>query len=394
MKKIILVISFISMCSGFFAQSANYRLLVGTYTNTGKSEGIYTYDIDLEKSVFVPKYIAKGISNPSYLALTNDKKFVYSVSESGVSALSAFSFDVASGKLQLINTEKTESPGPCFVTVSDKHVFSANYSGGSVSVFGRQKDGPLTPLKQLINHSGSSITAKRQNAPHAHQVIFTPDKKYLLVNDLGTDKVMVYAYLPNYSTGSVSKPQPENKVNTDEVIVSTKLPRKPLNILTPYDGITVKAGSGPRHLTISKNGNYVYLLQELDGTVSVFGLKNGKLTLKQETTVVHKSDIETGAADIHLSPDGKFLYATNRGTANDISCFSVGKDGKISFEQQVSTEGIGPRNFAITPDGNYLFVGNQRSDYIVIFKRDKKTGLLSDTGKRIEVGAPVCLLFY
>ena len=368
MKNILLagVFLFLSVFQ-LVADDGIYRLLVGTYTNTKISEGIYTYQIDIEKEFFKPIQVAKELVNPSFLALSTDKKHVYAISESGTeSKAGAFAFDAESGSFRFLNSSFTEGKGPCHVAVTDKHVVTANYGGGSLSVFLRNTDGSLSDLIQLIQHTGSSIHPKRQTKPYAHQVVFTPDKQFLLSCDLGTDKVMVYKYDIN------SNNQP----------------------FILFDSVQVKAGSGPRHLTISKNGKYVYLLQELDGTVSVMTLKKGKLKIIQETSVVIKSDIETGAADIHLSPDGKFLYASNRGTANDISCFAVGKSGKLSFVQQVSTGGVGPRNFALTPDGRYLFVGNQRTDHIVIFERDFKTGKLTDTGKSFNIGAPVCLLFY
>lgn len=126
----------------------------------------------------------------------------------------------------------------------------------------------------------------------------------------------------------------------------------------------------------------------------MLGVKDGALSLLQETTLVIKEGVKIGAADIHLSSDQRFLYATNRGTANDISCFSISDKGLLTFEQQIATGGDGPRNFALTPDGEFVFVAHQYSDNIVILKRDASTGFLSDTGKRINTGAPVCLIFY
>ncbi len=156
----------------------------------------------------------------------------------------------------------------------------------------------------------------------------------------------------------------------------------------------VKPGSGPRHLIFSKDGKFVYLLQELDGIVTSFSYADGIMEKISETTVVasdFKGDI--GAADIHISPDGKFLYATNRGTANDISAFKILKNGKLEFVQRTSTLGKGPRNFNIDPTGNFLLVGHQYTNTIVIFKREKKSGMLIDTGKKIELCSPVCLVF-
>jgi len=365
MKKNYLLMLMLAVTFSVIAQ--NYRLLIGTYTNTGKSKGIYSYEINVKEGAFVQKSVAEQLENPSFLTLTPDRKFVYAVSESGEgSKAGAFGFDTSKGAFSFLNVSETNGKGPCYITATKQHVITANYAGGSISVFARNANGTLSNVLQVIKHTGSSIDPKRQKQPYVHQVIFTPDGKYLAVNDLGTDKVTVYRY--------------DSKAANQ--------------VLVPHDSISVKAGSGPRHLAFSKNGKRAYLLQEMDGTITVFDVKDGKLQIIQETTVVQKNNIESGAADIHLSPDGKFLYATNRGNANDISCFSVGKDGRLTFVSQVSTAGIGPRNFAITPDGKYLFVGNQRSDVIVIFERDKKSGKLTDTGKRLEVGAPVCLVFY
>ena len=350
-----------------FAQEYTYHLLIGTYTNTGKSQGIYSFDLNMKTGVDTQKSVATGVSNPSFLTITPDKKFVYSVNESSNGgAANSFSFNEKNGKLTLLNTSQTNSDGPCYITSTDNHVFTANYGGGSLSVFGRKADGTLTNTEQVIQHVGKSINTERQNEPHVHQVILSPDKKYLLVNDLGTDKVTVYKYNPAATS----------------------------NVLIPFDTLSVKPGSGPRHSVFSKDGKKLYLIHEIDGSVSVIRMNDGKLSLIQQTTVVKNDKVVIGAADIHLSPDEKYLYATNRGTANDITCFSVDKEGKLTFKQQISTGGDGPRNFAISPDGKYILVAHQKTNNIVIFKRDSKTGLLTKTDKQIEVGAPVCVLFY
>jgi len=367
MKKTLITFFISIVTSATFAQTTNYRLLIGTYTAPAKSQGIYSYNVDLANGVFTQQSVTSGVSNPSFLALTPDKKLVYSVSESYKgSAACAFSLDEKTAKLTFINSALTKSDGPCFVSVANKHVFTANYGGGSLSVFGRKADGSLTNVQQVIQHVGKSINTERQGEPHVHQVLLTPDNKFLLANDLGTDKVTVYKYNSNASS----------------------------NVLVPFDSITLKLGSGPRHSVFSKNGKLLYVLQEIDGTLSVLRIQNGRLKVMQETTVTVKDGIVNRAADIHFSPDGKFLYATNRGTANDITCFAVGKEGKLTLKQQVSTGGDGPRNFAITPDGQYVLVAHQFTDNIVVFKRDTTTGMLSDTGKQLNIGSPVCLLFY
>jgi len=368
MKKLTSLLLFLFVVVQIFcAQQGKYRLLVGTYTNTGKSQGIYLYDVDIKTATSTQVFLMAGIVNPSYLALTSNAKFVYAVSEDGSNSLAnAFSFNKKNSNLNFLNSISTMGSDPCYISVTKKHVFTANYSSGSISVFKRGSDGTLTELVQQIKHTGKGPNSERQKEPHVHQTIFSPDGNYLIANDLGTDQVTVYHYFPK--AASV--------------------------VLTPWDTLSVKSGSGPRHLVFSKNGKKLYLLHELDGTISVVAMKKGKLNLTQETTIRSKSEIKASAADIHLSPDGKYLYASNRAPANTITCFSVAKDGHLALVQQIPTGGDGPRNFSITPDGKYLFIANQNSDNIVIFQRNIQTGLLSDTHQRIKVPVPVCLVFY
>lgn len=344
----------------------HYNLLVGTYTTGCKSDGIYVYDFNAETADFKLKKSSAPVINPSYLTVSPDHKKIYSVNENGKeSAVSAFNFDVRSWEIDFINKQSSEGADPCYIINDDKNVLVANYSGGTISVFRKAADGSLTAAKQVIRHQGKSIR-KQQTSPHVHMVQFSPDKQLVLANDLGTDRI----YLYRYQTDAESE------------------------ILQFKDSIPIKSGSGPRHLAFSPNGKFVYLLQELDGTLTVFAYDNAKLRRIQETTVVSPDfKSEPSAADIHLSNDGKFLYATNRGEANTISVFAVDSKGKLTARQTISTQGKEPRNFTIDPTGNYLLVGHQKTNNIVIFKRDTATGMLTDTGKRIELCAPVCLVF-
>ncbi len=349
------------------AQQNEYNLIIGTYTNTGKSEGIYVYDFDTKTAAFRAKSITKNVTNPSYLAVSKGNNFVYAVSEDGANSMvSAFSFDPVKGSMEPLNKLATKGEDPCFIIADEQNVLTANYSGGSISVFGHDAAGTLTGIKQIVQNSGGSVDKSRQEGPHVHQVLFSPDGKYLISNDLGTDKINVYKYQPSESS----------------------------NVLVAHDSVSVKPGSGPRHITFSKDGKFAYLLTEMAGIVNAYSYKDGKFTLLQEIAIFGKDfKGDTGAADIHLTPDGKFLYATNRGTANTITRFAVQADGKLAKRTEVPTLGKGPRNFAIDPTGNYLLVAHQYTNDVVIFKINKETGALTDTGKRIEVGAPVCLVF-
>jgi 6-phosphogluconolactonase len=326
------------------------------------------YDFNTATASSRAKGIGKHTSNPSYLTVTKDNKFVYSVNEDGEkSTISAFSFDPVTGNLDFINKVDAKGADPCYIIADEQNVIAANYSGGSIVVLGRNDDGSLTEAKQVIQHSGSSVDPNgRQKSPHVHMVKFSPDGKYVIVNDLGTDKIYSYRY--NAAGGA--------------------------NVLTPTDSIAVQPGSGPRHITFSKDGKYAYLLQEMNGNLTAYKYADGHFTVIQESNIVPKTFTgTTGSADVHLTPDGKFLYATNRGTANAITRFAVQGNGTLLSKGTTSTLGKGPRNFAIDPSGNYLLVAHQHTNEVVIFKINKATGALTDTKKRIEVGSPVCLVF-
>lgn len=367
MKNIYAVLLSVFALSILQAQANKFNLIVGTYTKSCESKGIYVYEFDSNTGDFSLKNNTENIINPSYLTVSNDNKFVYSVSENDKkSSVSAFGFNSKSGKLDFMNYQNPNGLNPCYIINDGKNVITANYSSGNISVLGINSDGSIGEVKQVVKHTGKSINANRQEAPHAHMVYFSPDKKYVLANDLGTDKVYVYQYNPNSTT----------------------------EVLKLKNSIDLKPGSGPRHLIFSKDGKQVYVLQELDGVISSFSFTDGVLEKLNELSIVapdFKGDI--GAADIHISPDGKFLYATNRGTANDISVFKILKNGKLELVQRTSTLGKGPRNFAIDPTGNFLLVGHQYTNEIVIFKRDKTTGMLTETGKKVALCSPVCLVF-
>lgn len=351
------------------AQENKFNLIVGTYTRTCESKGIYVYEFDSATGGVTLKNNTENVLNPSYLTVSDDTKFVYSVNQNAnglnESGVSSFKYNSQTGQLDFLNRQSVKD-GPCYIINDDKNVITANYFSGSIAVFGKNNDGSITKVKQEIQHFGKGINPKRQEAPHVHKVCFSPDKKYVLATDLGTDKIYSYQYNPN---------------SENEVLVFK-------------DTVKAKSGSGPRHFTFSKDGKYVYLVQELDGTLTTFSYSDGILKKVNETSIVasdFKGDI--GSADIHISPDGKFLYASNRGTANDISIFKILKKGKLEFVARTSTLGNGPRNFTIDPTGNFLLVGNQNSNDIVIFKRDQKTGILTATGKKVELCSPVCLVF-
>lgn len=359
-----------------------YDLIVGTYTG-GKSEGLYVYRFDTKTGDAQPVSVAKTV-NPSYLVVSRDKRFVYAVNElpgdNGPATtrgdVSAFGFDAASGQLTFLDKVSAQGNDPCYLSLSPdgRYLFVANYSvaadpGGSFSVLPIQQDGKLGEAALTVHHEGGGPVKGRQDNAHVHSTVFSPDGRYLFTQDLGTDKLYAYRYTPDGSRGLVSPAE------------------------WRYTG--VKAGTGPRHLVFGNDGRYAYLTSELAGTVSTLRYHDGHLTVEQVEKLAEPGfKGAVGAAALHLSPDGKFLYVSNRGDANDISIFSVDEaSGKLKRVGRQSSLGKSPREFAIDPTGQWLIVGNQNSDTIYVFRRDLQTGLLASDPKRIELGSPVDFKF-
>lgn len=353
-----------------FAQNKNNRyqhLIIGTYTKT-QDNGLFVYKFDTKTGKLDFESKTEGIKNPSYLAISKSGNNVYAVGEGVKSSAYAFNFDNKNGELTLINAQETIGKGPCYVTISndEKFIVTANYGGGSVSVLPINSDKSLGQLAQLIQHTGSSVNPSRQSAPHAHSAMFSNDGGKVYVTDLGVDKLFVYSY---DSSG-----------------------KKPL-IWENDKVIKIQDGLGPRHFTFNKAENKLYVLNELFATITVFEKNNNDF---KQLQYVNLNDAnfkgENGAADIHFSNDGKFLYATNRGSVNEIVIFKVDqKNGELTKIGKQSTLGKTPRNFMIDPSDNFLLVANQNSDDIYVFKRNKKTGMLTYTNEMLKIGSPVCL---
>jgi len=366
--KILVTASFLVFCIA--AKAQQHYLITGTYT-TGKSEGIYVYRFNSNDGSAKVASSAK-ISNPSFVAVSPDEKYVYSVEENAANKglggeITAFSFDKKTGTLSFLNRQPSGGDHPCYVSVdkTGKWVAAGNYTSGSLSILPVMADGSLGAVTTTIKHEGLGPSKPRQNSPHVHCTFFSPDNRFLFVPDLGIDKVMIYAF--------------------DETTGKLTPAKQPFAESVP--------GSGPRHICFHPSNKYAYLLQELSGTVTAFKYKNGKLKSRQVISSMPAGDTSfAGSADIHVSPDGKFLYASNRGESNTIAIFSIDqRNGKLSLVGHQSTLGKTPRNFNFDPSGNFLLVANQNSDAIVIFKVDKQTGLLTDTNNRIDAGKPVCL---
>ncbi len=344
-------------------------MLVGTYTS-GDSKGIYSFRFDEETGTSTALSTVE-VENPSYLVPSADGIFVYAVSEfnNEQAAVNAFAFDKEKGTFKFLNSQKTDGEDPCYIITNGNNVVTANYSGGSISVFPIAKDGSLLPASDVIKFEGSGADKERQEKSHLHCVRITPDGRYLFADNLGTDQI--HKFTINQRANA------ENK----ESFLKEGSPA----------AFTVEAGSGPRHLTFAPNGNYAYLINELSGTVIAFEYKDGNL--KEIQTIAADTVGAKGSGDIHISPDGKFLYASNRLKADGIAIFRINPDNGILTKAGYQLTGIHPRNFIITPNGKYLLVACRDDNVIQVYERDTDTGLLTDIHKDIKVDKPVCIKF-
>ena len=356
--------------SGFAQQ---FYLFVGCYTDgpfkNGESKGLYVYRFDAATGDLTP-VSSIATDNPSYLTLSADGKFVYAVNETDGAkpgSVSAFSFDKATGKLAFIDKQPSGGDDPCYVSVdrSRKWAIVANYGGGNYSALPIRADGSLAPATETIQDEGAGPNKARQDKAHVHSTIFSPNEKLLAVCDLGTDKITLLHFDPAATT-------------------------KPL---TRDSAINATPGSGPRHTVFYPGRPFVYSIDELSGTVDAYRITAGKFSPIQRISS-HPQDYkgDIGSADIHIAPDGRFLYASNRGDANSLAIFSINPgSGQLTLQGFQSTLGRTPRNFLIDPTGKWLLVANQNGKNVVVFKRNLTTGALTDTNKRIDLPAPVCL---
>lgn len=365
---IILLTTFAFYASG---QSNKTYLFVGTYTDGKPDKGIYVYEFNSRTGHLKKVFYGQNITNPSFLTLSPAGDYLYACTDTklpGEGSVSAFKIDSLNGSLKFLNKQKSGGENPVYLTTSRNNeiIINGNYTEGTVSVFRTNADGSINPAAQIISFRGNGPITERQDKAHIHAAVFSPDFEYIFFPDLGADKIHVF------------------KCMLDEA-----LPLLPLENLD----YTAVPGSGPRHFTFHPNNRFAYCIEELSGTVTAFKYENGKLDSIQRIFSYSKLQDAYNSADIHVSPDGKFLYASNRWeNENTIAIFSVNQEtGRLTLIGHQSTYGDHPRNFTLDPTGNFLIVANQVTNNIVVFKRDPLTGLLTKCGKEITVPRPSCL---
>ena len=348
---------------------------VGTYGGNG-SRGIYRFDLDGSSGAWSDPVLAAPSENPSFLALHPNGRVLYAVNEvatfggSPTGAVSAFAIDRASGRLTLLGRQASGGPGPCHLTVdgSGRNVLVANYTGGSVAVLPVDAEGRLQPASTVVQHVGTGPDRTRQEGPHAHAIVLDVAERFALAADLGADRIFVYRF--DAAAGRVEPGDPAS--------------------------VALQPGSGPRHLAWHPSGRHLYAINELRSTVTAFRYdpeRGAAFPFQTVTTLPGGFPGGNKAAEIAVSADGRFLYASNRGD-DSIAWFAIdAASGALAPAGRVGTGGRAPRHFAIDPSGEWLVAANQDSDSIAIFRLDRGTGRPEPVGRPLSISSPACVLF-
>ena len=349
-------------------------LFVGSYTNKKPDKGLKVYDFNLQSGEANLLFEADSLTNPSFIRISPDGQYLYSVLESQMlenGKVAAFSINHVTGELSLINMQDCGGRNPVHLEINKAgtYLVNSNYTDPSLSLFKIESDGSLTDYLQLIPFKGSSIVEGRQDQAHIHSSNFSPDNEYLFTHDLGSDKIRSL------------------KIRND---------KSSLLRLEIDSSLSTSSGSGPRHFTFHPNGELAYGINELGGTVTAYSYNGYGLKWMADYHAYENRESLYRSADIHISPDGRFLYASNRGPVeHSIVIFSIDiRSGELDLVGYESTYGEHPRNFVIDPSGNFLLVANQFSNTVVVYKRDPNSGTLTKLNFEIKIQSPSTLQMY
>ena len=366
-KNFIIAITFFLSFNLF---SQNTYVFLGSYNRDKSAEAIQVYQLDTLSGKLTKFTSVTNIVNPSYLTVSPNGKYVYACTDTktpNAGSISSFEFDPANKTLTFLNSQRSGGENPVYVSVhkNGKLLANANYTEGSVSVFPILENGKIDSIAQNFQYTDGSTHKERQTRSHVHSAVFSPQCDYLFLPDLGADKIRCYAFDEN-----LKKP-----------LVETK---------NPFTKTDLEAG--PRHFTFHPNQKFGYCIEEMAGQLSVYKYENGVLK-KIQRIATHPDKIKEGfeSSDVHISPNGKFLYATNRGKENNIAIFSIDENGLLTNIGYQSTLGKHPRVFAIDESGKFLVASNVQTGNVIVFKINPKTGLLKKTGKEIKMQDVSCV---
>ncbi|PYI53177.1 lactonase family protein [Paenibacillus flagellatus] len=345
-------------------------VFIGSYAEAS-NDGVYVYRMDEATGALSPLDRVGGLQNPTFLSLDVERKRLYAIAErledgQRMGAAVTFEIEPASGKLRELRRVGTTDTTTCHIQrdATDRWVVTASYGGGKVGLSAVGEDGTIGELLDMKQHEGHSVNPERQDRPHPHSAFFSPDNRFVFVPDLGMDRIRAY------------------RIDEER------------GQLVHHGDTPVQPGAGPRHLAFHTSGTFVYVINELDSTVTSFryDAAAGELhTLEVVSTLPEGFDGDNACAEIQVSPDGRFVYGSNRGH-DSIVVYAVNPDtGKLTRVEHVSTRGGHPRHFSLSPEGDVLIAANRDSNNLVVFRVDPATGKLSYTGHTAEVSKPVCV---
>jgi len=346
-------------------QNEGLKLLVGSFAE-GDDKGIYQLDFNPETGVLSNSLHLAQENRAGYLYLSKDGERVYSSNGTKPGSVSAFKWNKDRTALDKVGNLSSKGDGACYIGLSSEEdlLAAANYSSGGIVLYPVDQNGDIVDDPQEIQHEGSGPHANQKSA-HAHCVQFSANGNFLYAVDLGIDQVLAYPITQ------------EKKLGKAKV------------------GLQLDPGDGPRHLVFHPTKNMAFIINELSSTVvsaSVDPLTGEFKKIDKQSTLPADYEEKNSCADIHLSPNGKFLYASNRGH-NSIAVYSVSDSGHLKPVTIESVQGDWPRNFTLSPDGNFLLAANKNSNNITVFMVDKETGRIKYTGNQIDIPQPVCLKF-
>jgi 6-phosphogluconolactonase len=367
-SRFLLLIFFLLCCSGT-VPAQQTLVFAGSFNRDKNKEGIQVLRLDVKSGLLKKVSALKGILNPSYLTLSENGKFLYACIETqtkGSGSIMAFKVDPVTGSLNILNRQKSSGENPVYITLeqSGRYLFSVNYTEAGIDVFPLDADGRIGTAVQTIAYDKGSHVTTRQEQAHTHSLHLSTGQDHVFIPDLGSDVIRCYDL-------DMAAPKPIR----EQTQVMIKSP----------------PGSGPRHFTFHPHGKYAYCIEEISGTLTAYTYKHGQLQDLQHIPA-HKDSLEGyNSADIHISPDGRFLYASNRGDENNIAIFALQENGTLRHIAYQSVLGEHPRIFAIDATGKFLIVANQVSGNIVVFRRNKKSGFLSPVRQNVNVENVSCV---